>query len=144
MAGVGLDLVDELKRQGYDTPTASQLAADGDARPRISSKVRTSGAGYKFKDSESLVRMRDHGVDPEFIASLESAGYKNLGAEGLVRVRDHGVRRYIRWSRATAATPGAGGGAATIGCISRRHRDLARARVFRSQVSCSLRSPATR
>jgi len=35
--------------------------------------------------------MRGHGVDPEFIASLDNAGYKNLSAEQLVRLRDHGV-----------------------------------------------------
>ena len=91
MAGVGLDLVDELKRQGYDTPTASLLARMGNHGVDLE-YVRDIGArGYHLKDSGSLVRMRDHGVDPEFIASLESAGYKNLDAEDLVRLRDHGV-----------------------------------------------------
>src|SRR5438552_16661626 len=62
MADVGLELVDELARQKYERPTAAEL-----------------------------VRVRDHGVDPEFIASLDGVGYKNLGIEGLVRLRDHGV-----------------------------------------------------
>jgi hypothetical protein len=91
MAGVGLDLVDELKRQGYDTPTASLLARMGNHGVDLE-YVRDIGArGYHLKDSGSLVRMRDHGVDPEFIESLDSAGYKSLSAEALVRLRDHGV-----------------------------------------------------
>ncbi len=34
MAGVGLELVDELQRQGYDRPTAGRARAHGDARRR--------------------------------------------------------------------------------------------------------------
>src|SRR5436190_1264238 len=49
------------------------------------------GSGFKDLSAEELVRVRDHGVDPDFIASLGSAGYKNLGIEALVRLRDHGV-----------------------------------------------------
>jgi len=91
MAGVGLDLVDELKRQGYTRPTAFGSRADGDAwrGPGVCPGHR--GARIPSRDVKSLVRMRDHGVDREFVASLDSAGYRNLSAEDLVRVRDHGV-----------------------------------------------------
>jgi hypothetical protein len=91
MAGVGLDLVDELARQKYELPTATELARMAMHGVDLE-YVRDIGArGYHLKDSKSLVRMRDHGVDGEFIESLISAGYKNLGAEDLVRLRDHGV-----------------------------------------------------
>jgi len=91
MAGLGLDLVDELARQRYDRPTAAELARMATHGVDLE-YVRDVGArGYHLSDSKSLVRMRDHGVDPEFIESLDSAGYKNLGVENLVRLRDHGV-----------------------------------------------------
>src|SRR6266849_5864182 len=91
MAGVGLDLVDELARRQHDRPTAAELARMGTHGVDLE-YVRDIGArGYHLEDAESLVRMRDHGVDPEFIESLDSAGYKNLSAVELVRLRDHGV-----------------------------------------------------
>src|SRR5438876_8336831 len=91
MAGVGLDLVDELARQKYDRPTARDLTRMATHGVDLE-YVRDIGArGYHLRDSESLVRMRDHGVDPEFIESLNRAGYKDLSDEELVRVRDHGV-----------------------------------------------------
>src|SRR3989442_11552419 len=91
MAGVGVDLVDELARQKYDRPTAAELARMATHGVDLE-YVRDIGArGYHLEDAESLVRMRDHGVDPEFIESLDSAGYKNLSAVEPVRLRDHGV-----------------------------------------------------
>jgi hypothetical protein len=91
MAGVGLDLVDELARQTYDRPTAAELARMAMHGVDLE-YVRDIGArGYHLGDPKSLVRMRDHGVDRAFIESLDSAGYRNLGAEDLVRLRDHGV-----------------------------------------------------
>jgi hypothetical protein len=91
MAGVGLELVDELARQKYDRPTAAELARMAMHGVDLE-YVRDIGArGYHLRDSKSLVRMRDHGVDAEFIESLDRAGYKNLDADELVRLRDHGV-----------------------------------------------------
>jgi len=91
MAGVGVELVDELKRQGYTLPTAADLARMATHGVDME-YVRDIGArGYHLGDPKSLIRMRDHGVDREFIASLDNAGYKNLGPEDVVRVRDHGV-----------------------------------------------------
>src|SRR6267143_31531 len=83
MSGVGVDLVDELARQGYDRPTAAELARMAMHGVDLE-YVRNIGArGYHLGDPKSLVRMRDHGVDPEFIKALDSAGYKNLGTEAL-------------------------------------------------------------
>jgi hypothetical protein len=40
---------------------------------------------------EALVKLRDHGVDPEFIESMKRAGYGGLSADQLIVLRDHGV-----------------------------------------------------
>src|SRR2546429_523193 len=66
IAGLGLEVVDELQRQGYARPTAAELA---------------------------LVASRDHGVDPTYIRSLKEAGYERLSLPELRRARDHGVTR---------------------------------------------------
>src|SRR5881396_1976682 len=60
MADVGLEFVDELKRQGYDRPTAGLLARMATHGVDLE-YVRAIGAqGYHLKDPERLVRMRDH------------------------------------------------------------------------------------
>src|SRR2546425_10761371 len=61
MAGVGLDLVDELKRQGYTRPTASDLA-----------------------------RVAMHGVDLEDGRGIGARGYHLGGAKRPVRMRARG------------------------------------------------------
>ena len=91
MAGVGLDLVDELKRQKYETPTTAELARMGTHGADLEYLRNVGRLGYRLGNSAGLVRMRDHGVDPDFIESLNGAGYRNLDAEALVRLRDHGV-----------------------------------------------------
>ena len=47
-------------------------------------------AGYTLTLPE-LIRTRDHGVTPDYIAGMGIAGYKELPIESLIRLRDHGV-----------------------------------------------------
>ena len=42
-------------------------------------------------DTRTLVRMLDHGADPEFVRGIYAAGFRTLSAEELTRTRDHGV-----------------------------------------------------
>src|SRR5438445_3958713 len=49
--------------------------------------------GYAPSDPEDLVESRDHGVDPSYIRSLKEAGYERLSLRELRRARDHGVTR---------------------------------------------------
>jgi hypothetical protein len=39
---------------------------------------------------ESLIRLRDHGVDPDYIRRLQSRGTEHLSVDDLIRRRDHG------------------------------------------------------
>ncbi len=91
MAGVGLDLVDELARQKYDRPTAAELARMATHGVDLE-YVRDIGArGYHLRDAASLIRMRDHGVDGDYIADMKEMGYAPANPEELVEARDHGV-----------------------------------------------------
>src|SRR5882724_11671126 len=91
MAGMGLDLVDELKGQKYETPTSRELARMASHGVDLEYVRQIGARGYHMGEAERLVKMRDHGVDAEFIAALDHAGYRDLETEDLVRVRDHGV-----------------------------------------------------
>ena len=42
---------------------------------------------------EALVRLRDHGVDKDYIADMKEMGYAPSDPEDLVESRDHGVTR---------------------------------------------------
>jgi hypothetical protein len=91
MANLGIDLVDELAREGYERPSVDDLtrmATHGVDRAYL---LSLDSAHYRLGSPAALIRMRDHGVDRDFIAELDAAGYRNLAVEQLVRVRDHGV-----------------------------------------------------
>ena len=52
--------------------------------------------GYANLSAEDVVRLRDHGVDSRFIRTLKASGYPDLPADDIVMLRDHGVdSRYI-------------------------------------------------
>ncbi len=54
-------------------------------------------AGYKNLGVENLVRLRDHGVDGDYIADMKEMGYAPSNPEELIESRDHGVDpSYIR------------------------------------------------
>src|SRR5438094_676489 len=73
MADVGLELVDELALQKYERPTAAEL-----------------------------VRVRDHGIDGDYIADMKEMGYAPSDPEELVESRDHGADpsylRSLKWA----------------------------------------------
>jgi hypothetical protein len=48
-------------------------------------------AGYDNAPLDQLVRMKDHGVDAEFIRRAKSHGFQNLSVDQLIRLRDAGV-----------------------------------------------------
>jgi hypothetical protein len=97
MSDVGVALVDELKREQYDTPTVDELTRMGTHGADLDYLKEMDHAGYRLGSPAALVRARDHGVDGEFVAGLDSAGFQHVAIEDLVRVRDHGVDPdYIR------------------------------------------------
>ena len=90
-ADAGFDLLDELKKQGFETPTLetfSRMVQHGVSL----GYVRSMGMlGYHFGSIAQLVTARDHGVDPVYVGALRAAGYRDLTFDQLLRARDHGV-----------------------------------------------------
>jgi len=106
MSDVGLALVDELKREQYDTPTVDELTRMGTHGADLEYVKEMDHAGYRLGSAAALVRTRDHGVDAEFVAGLDSAGFQHVAIEDLVRVRDHGVDPdYIRDMKSVGYAP---------------------------------------
>jgi beta-lactamase regulating signal transducer with metallopeptidase domain/predicted metallopeptidase len=59
-----------------------------------SSKDDRAGSGMTV---ESIIRMKMHGVTPEFVESIRRAGFDNLSIEELVKLRMHGIsEEYIK------------------------------------------------
>jgi hypothetical protein len=91
MFDMGYAYLDELKRQGYATPSSDDLLRAATHGAGLKTLKAMDAAGYRFSDVASLVHARDHGVSPRFLQALADAGYKGLAAQDLVAMRDHGV-----------------------------------------------------
>jgi len=48
-------------------------------------------AGYDNVSLDQLIRMKDHGVDAEFIRRAKAHGFQKLSLDQLIRLRDAGV-----------------------------------------------------
>lgn len=46
-------------------------------------------------DSDELIRLRQHDVDPPFLQRLADAGFKDLGVEEIVEAREAGLDRWL-------------------------------------------------
>jgi hypothetical protein len=90
-SNIGLDYVDELKREHYATPAPQDLVNAGQHGAGLKQLKAMDAAGYHFGDVASFVRVRDHGVSARYVEELRKDGYTGLPAEELVRLRDHGV-----------------------------------------------------
>ena len=97
---VGVDYLDELRREGYATPSVGDLARAGEHGVRIAYLQGLAAEGYRGGRLDEVTLARDHGVTPASVQELRQAGYANLTLADLVRLRDHGVNG--AWLKAMA------------------------------------------
>lgn len=55
--------------------------------------------GYGSDPKDRLVQFRIHGVDADFIREVQKSGLKDMSAEDLVDFSIHGGRRWLRRTR---------------------------------------------
>jgi hypothetical protein len=83
----------KLGALGYDVAgeddVSIMMMAVRDISIAYAGEVKRSG--LRDVAVRDLVRLRDHGVDLEFIRDLTIIGYAGLSADDVVRLRDHGV-----------------------------------------------------
>ncbi|HXA38706.1 MAG TPA: hypothetical protein VNW53_06880 [Phenylobacterium sp.] len=91
MSDIGFAYLDELKREGYATPSTLDLARAAIHGAGLKQLLAMNAAGYRFGDVATLVKMRDHGVSARYVTALKDYGYAGLSANDLQRLRDHGV-----------------------------------------------------
>jgi hypothetical protein len=84
--------VAELRKLGYDTPDQDELFSMmmSNITLEFARGVKESGLQASVDD---LMRLRNHGVNLEFITTARRAGYQNFTVEDFTNVRDHGVNR---------------------------------------------------
>lgn len=85
------DFVDELAAAGYRGLSVDQLIKLRDHGVDGEYLAGLRKAGYTGLSVDDVVRLRDHGVDPAYIGAMRRAGYGGVGVEDLIRLRDHGV-----------------------------------------------------
>ena len=49
-----------------------------------------AGLGYNGLPLDALIRLRDHGVDPDYVRRLEQRGVGHLGVDAIIERRDRG------------------------------------------------------
>lgn len=95
-ADAGFALLDELKAQKYEKPDIATLVRMADHGVDPDYVNGMGKLGYRAPTLAGLVTLRDHGVDPHYIEGLRAAGFSGLELDELVRARDHGVDpRYL-------------------------------------------------
>ena len=80
----------EMGQMGYKVGTLEALIKMRDHGVSPDYVKGMNALGQKLT-ADQLVNARDHGVTPEFASELAALGYGSMPVEGLVRVRDHGV-----------------------------------------------------
>jgi hypothetical protein len=104
-ADAGYDLLDELKKQNFETPDLDGFLTMAEHGVNLAYVRDMAGLGYRMSSIADLVRARDHGVDPKYIMSMRAAGYPGLTFAQLIRARDHGVdAKYVATIRELGRT----------------------------------------
>ena len=50
-----------------------------------------TASGYRKLSADEMIRLRDHGVDPAYVARVRASGYENLTVDQIIKLREHGV-----------------------------------------------------
>ena len=40
---------------------------------------------------DDIIKLREHGVDAEYVARIETAGFTGLSVDQIIRLREHGI-----------------------------------------------------
>ncbi|MCA1621313.1 MAG: hypothetical protein LC795_18815 [Acidobacteria bacterium] len=87
-ADVGLELLDELKTQGYERTTVERFVRMGNHGVRADYVRGMASAGYRLGSIDELVRMRDHGVAPDFVRTVKPRTSTAPTPDELIRLKD--------------------------------------------------------
>lgn len=91
--------------RGLDDDTVMRLALQDVSRSFVASINAMKAVGYERVEVNDLVRMRIHGVTPQFITQMRDLGYGDLSADRLVQFRIHGVTpEFVREAKAAGFT----------------------------------------
>jgi hypothetical protein len=91
LSDLGFNYLDEVKRGGYPTPSATVMLEAFHHGVRLRQLTELNATGYRFGTLEAVIRLRDHGVNARYLTELHGYGFANLKADELVALRDHGV-----------------------------------------------------
>src|SRR5262249_182629 len=93
--------VEETSREYLQTPVSGNQQAERNAGTSASQEKNAVAKGddvaelrrlgYTNLSVDELIKLKNHGVTPEFIEGLKNHGYGSLSIEQLLKLRNHGV-----------------------------------------------------
>ena len=85
------DFVTDLKKLGYDVPTAEQLFSMllMNVGVEFARSVRDAGL---HASTGQLIDMRIHGLSSDYIRETQRAGYRDFGPQDFIEMKIHGVQ----------------------------------------------------
>ena len=89
LGNVGLEVLDELARNGYQKPDIDTLVSLGIFKVTPDFVRSIAAAGYRLGDPEGLVKFRIFDIDADYIRAMAAIGpqFQSLGAEDLVQFK---------------------------------------------------------
>jgi hypothetical protein len=91
MSDVSLACAGEVKRLGLRGATVSDLLRLRDHGVDVEFVQGLTAAGRHDLTVDDLVNLRDHGVDPKYLARIQTAGFNGLTVDQVIKLHDHGV-----------------------------------------------------
>lgn len=89
---ISLEYAAEAKLSGLKDVTVKDLTRLLDRDVSLDSIRELAALGYASRFSaDDVVALRDHGVEPGYVARVQSSGYPNLTVDEIIKLHDHGV-----------------------------------------------------
>jgi beta-lactamase regulating signal transducer with metallopeptidase domain len=89
--GVSLEFIDELAKDGYATPSPTDLVSLGTSSADLDYLREMASLGYRMRTARELLRLSNAAVDGRFVRQLATLGYRQLSMADLVQLSNYAI-----------------------------------------------------
>jgi beta-lactamase regulating signal transducer with metallopeptidase domain len=89
--GLSLEYIDELRKEGYATPSPAELVNAAMSGADLSYTRQMNALGYRMRTLGSLIALSNEGVGPALVRQLSAMGYRRLPVSDLIRLQNESI-----------------------------------------------------